>query len=55
MKTGDLVRITGDDVIQQVWCVKDVKSDHRGIWIRIDEEEDVWRDSRVFEVIDGDR
>ena len=56
MQVGDLVRLVEEPAMQQVWCIKDIKSDHRGIWIQIDEEDkDVWHKSNGFEVIDESR
>jgi len=52
---GDSVRMKGDNVIQQVWLVKSVKTDSRGYWIQIHEEEDIWHDGLAFEVVDESR
>ena len=54
MKVGDAVRIVGGDYLpQQVWIVKSVKSDARGIWIQLKdsaEAEDVWHNASYYEV-----
>ena len=58
MKVGDMVRLTGENVITQVWVVTAVRSDSRAIWVQIDDEswvENVWHDSRRFEVVDGNK
>ena len=47
--------VPGDNVIQQVWLVKSVKTDSRGYWIQIHEEEDIWHDGLAFEVVDESR
>lgn len=55
MKVGDLVRMKGDITLQQVWYIKDLKSDHRTIWIQVDDDLSIWRDSRWYEVINESR
>lgn len=55
VKAGDLVRMKGDNVIQQVWHVNRVRSDARGIWIQIVEQKDVWHSARDYEVVSESR
>lgn len=57
MKVGDLVlskdRLAGEDTVHKVLFVK---SDFRGLWIQIDEDdtnqyEKCWFDSKLYEVV----
>ena len=58
MKRGDLVRLVGNQTIQQVWLVTDIKSYANGIWIQIYDNcrvPNVWHAASNYEVINGNR
>jgi|TARA_B110000467_G_C18224779_1_gene425173 hypothetical protein len=57
MKVGDVIRVSNQDppaVIQQVWVIAAIKTDHRGVWVQFDNKNytvDVWHDASFYEVI----
>jgi hypothetical protein len=57
MKVGNVVRLAGDQPgIQQVWVIKSIKSDARGLWLQFDETpDDMWYASTPYEVISESR
>ena len=56
MKVGDLVRLTTEPSIQQVWIISDLKSDTRGIWLQFNEApSDTWHSAAYYEVVNESR
>lgn len=53
MKIGDMVRLAGEQpCIQQVWIIKNIKSDARGIWLQFDETpNDMWYSAKSYEIL----
>ena len=53
MKVGDLVRLSAEPSIQQVWIIVALKTDARGVWIQFDETlKDTWHFSSAYEVVE---
>ena len=57
MKVGDMVRLSSvQPSIQQVWIIKAIKNDARGLWLQFDETPiDMWYASSPYEVISESR
>lgn len=53
MKVGDMVRLaTEEPAGQNVWIIRSLKSDARGIWIQFEETpDDTWYAGKLYEVI----
>jgi hypothetical protein len=57
MKVGDLVRLEiVEPAIQNVWIIRSLKSDARGIWIQFEETpDDTWYAGSLYKVINESR
>lgn len=56
MKIGDLVRLSGEPSIQQVWTIVALRSDARGIWVQFEEtQSDTWHAANAYSVINESR
>lgn len=57
IKPGDTVTYANHLLkgVNQRWLVVEIRGDHRTLWVRFDGEKDIWRDSRLFEVVSESR